>query len=560
MPRALLRSNSCSSSLASNLSSVSPSSETSPLSHTKSAGEEQCHCFSQNSAGGKPLPVVDGEKHIKFLHLHLSQGKSSVCDLSDFSKLMNQGNESCIKASNILHGTKAALAMFCMLPEDKRDSVTTEATNFYKATVGMRNSYGKKLSVHTELEKFNKALLKASGLANKSADKQNNLDDFCTNYLNHFVYSDVIDKLSGVITPEQLEVIKGDPEKIIKTLYHDLNETNNLMNDTLKEGVSAHKEVLDKATQMHELITKLEHKTEIIAGIISKSLASDSPAASPDVNLPESPRTVPDYDMAQSATPANGTPVTPFVNNYNPVNNVNIDLRPLVDGLKGIQLLLTRLLPGNVNAEPTRHVESTEVGTQTPEAPRESEPTDETKSEKSVEQQELGNPQSKPKVPLMATLSTQTASNDDDEIDGVSRSAVAPQPETPPNVGPKKTTYLFKVKRNVFDSQRSTPRYVDVPRVALTGGATIGTSESRSYRESDTHKLAQKNSSPTASQLADALKLSEEQGAKATKSVNSAGSEFQGLYNTLNSTPIKFTPKKETVEYRLNESLNGKAN
>ncbi|PHZ30016.1 hypothetical protein CS537_19510 [Yersinia mollaretii] len=92
------------------------------------------------------------------------------------------------------------------------------------------------------------------------------------------------------------------------------------------------------------------------------------------------------------------------------------------------------------------------------------------------------------------------------------------------------------------------PSYKDAPRVALTNGAISGSSESESYVDSDTSKYKQ------------VTRRKNEAKENKAKSVNSAGSAFQGLYSTQNRTPIKFTPKKETVEYRLNESLNGNAN
>lgn len=698
MPRALLRSNSCSSSLASNLSGVSPSSENSPLSHMKSAGEEQCHCFSQNSAGGKPLPVVNGEKHIKFFHLHLSQGKSSVGNFAAFQKVMNQGNESCIRDSNILHGTKAALAMFRMLSADKRDSVTTEAKSFYKAMANMSKDSGSAKSAEKELEKFNKALLKASGLTNKSADIERALDDLFTGYLHHFVYSDVIDKLSGVITPEQLEVIKGNPEQAVNTLYSTLNESNNLMTGLLSEGFLAHQGVNDKAARMHELITKLEHKTEIIAGIISNSLASDSPAASANADLPESPLMAPEYNMAPLTTPAQGTyspapefnmasPTTPnsgiqlpaissvISPVFSPVFNNNFgELAPaldkIADVLERVISLENRLLPGKVN------VERTELGTQTPDAPLESDLPTYAEVVQSRQPDNTG-----PKRVDQSMI--QQASNDDDETDSVStRSAVAPQPETPAMAVPKKTTSSLSAQGTFFGTQgavlpkysdatpvaltngaisgssqstsyrnsdtnrvayqskiapladtkiegspqpdniqakpmaplmakpmdqkvltneddidgASTPppvaaqpeapvmtqakkatyslnaqgnpvgtngalsSYKDVPRVAMTNGAVVGTTPSVSYAKSDTNGFVHINSSSTNEQLAEALKKREELSAKPTQSLSSAGTPFMGLYSDPSRPPINLTPKNKTTEYRLNESLSGNAN
>ncbi|WP_145520448.1 hypothetical protein [Yersinia mollaretii] len=674
------------SSLAGNLSGVSSSSENSPLSHTKSASEENCHCFSQNSAGGTPLPVVDGEKHIQALHLHLSQGESSVENMADFSRIMNQGDESCIRASNILHGTKAALALFSMLPAEKRDSVTVEARSFYNAMAKLSENSGsanKQKNAEQKLEKFNKALLKASGLDNKSADKQNNLDDFCTHYLNEFVYSDVIEKLSGVITPEQLEVIKGNPEKITEVFYRDLNGTNNLMATTLGDGFLSHHGVNDKAAQMHELITKLEHKTEIIAGIISNSLASDSPATSANADVPDSPRRAPapDYNMASPATPnmapptapANGASVISSV--ISPVFNNNFGelapaLNKIADVLERVISLENRLLPGDTSIGASRLVERTEVGTQTPEAPLENDPPTYAEAVESMQPEQI---QLKTTVPLMATPIAQNEPTIEDETNFVStRSVVLSQPEAPATDLPKKPTSSLNAQGTFFGSQGAVlPKYSDAAPVALTNGAISGSSQSVSYRNSDTNRVAAQSkiapftdtemegssqpdniqakpmaplmakpmdqkvltseddidgastpspvvsppeapvmaapkkptyslnsdgtafgtkgggiqsyrevprvaltngaisgssqsasyaNSDTKGQLAEALKSREEQSAKTTKSVNSAGSQFMGLNSTQNRTQINFTPKNKTVEYRLNESLNGKAN
>ncbi|WP_145573818.1 hypothetical protein [Yersinia mollaretii] len=659
--------------------------ENSPLSDTKSTSEENCHCFSQHSAGGKPLPMVDGDKHIQALHLHLSQGKSSICDLPDFSKVMNQGNESCIRASNILHGTKAALALFCMLPADKRDSVTAEAKSFYKAMAklsGKPDSAGEQKTAEKELKKFNKALLKESGLDNKSADKQSNLEQLCTGYLNEFVYLDVIDKLSAVVTPEQLEVIKGNPEQVVNTLYSTLNETNNLMTGLLSDGFLAHQGVNDKAAQMHELITKLEHKTEIIAGIISNSLASDSPAASPIAtrDLPDFPprEAAPDYNMASPATPNHGIQ-SPAISSvispvFSPVFNNNLGelapaLNKIADVLERVISLENRLLPGDTSVGSARHVESTEVGTQTPEAPREIDPPTYAEVVEPLQSEKI---QLKLTAPLMTAPMVQKTLTSGDDIDVAStRPPAAPQPEASPNIVLKKTTSSLNAQGTFFGAQGGgLPKYRDAAPVALTNGAISGSSQSTSYRNSDTNRVADQSkmapladtkiegsaqpdkmqakpmaplmtqsmaqktltseddidgastptpaaiqaeapamtqakkatyslnaqgnlvgtkgalpsyrevprvaltngaisgssqstsyaNSDTNGQLAEALKSREEQGATTAKSVNSAGTQFMGLNSAQNRTPINFIPKKMTTEYRLNESLNSKAN
>lgn len=493
-----------SSSLAGKLSGISPSSENSPLLQAESTSEGSCHCFSQHSAGGKPLPMVDGEKHIEALRSHLSDHGVSVNNSPDFSKVMNQGNESCIRASNILHGTKAALALFSMLPVDKRDSVTAEAKSFYTAMAKLSEDSGsanKQKVAEQKLEKFNKALLKESGLDNKSADKQSNLEQLCTGYLNEFVYSDVIEKLSGVITPEQLEVIKGNPEKITEALYRDLNGTNNLMTATLSDGVLAHHGVNDKAAQMHELITKLEHKTEIIAGIISNSLASDSPAASPIAtrDLPDFParEAAPDYNMASPATPNHGIQSPAISSVISPVfshifNNNFGELAPalnkIADVLERVISLENRLLPGDTSVGSARHVESIKVDIQTPEAPREMDPPTYAEVVEPLQSEKI---QLKPTAPLMAAPMVQKTLTSGDDIDVAStRPPAAPQPEASPNIVLKKTTSSLNAQGTFFGARGGgLPKYSDVAPVALTNGAISGSSQSTSYRNSDTNRV-----------------------------------------------------------------------
>ncbi|EEQ11861.1 Protein chain release factor B [Yersinia mollaretii ATCC 43969] len=379
--------------MAGGIIGISPSSENSPLRQAESISEGNGYCFSQNSAGGKPLPVVDGEKHIRQLHDHLSQGKSSVCDLPDFSKVMNQGNESCIRASNILHGTKAALALFSMLPVDKRDSVTTEAKSFYKDMAKLSEDSGsanKQKKAEQKLKQFNKALLKELGLDNKSADKQSNLEQLSTGYLNEFVYSDVIDKLSGVVTPEQLEVIKGNPEKITEALYRDLNGTNNLMTATPNHGI----------------------QSPAISSVIS-------PVFSPVFN--------------------------------NNLGKLAPALNKIADVLERVISLENRLLPGDTSVGSVRHVESTEVGTQTPEAPREMDPPTYAEVVEPLQSEKI---QLKPTAPLMAAPMVQKTLTSGDDIDATStRPPAAPQPEASPNIVLKKTTSSLNAQGTFFGAQ-----------------------------------------------------------------------------------------------------------
>ncbi|CNK33925.1 Serine rich protein [Yersinia mollaretii] len=577
-----------SSLVAGNLSGVSSSSGNSPLSHMKSVGEENCHCFSQNSAGGKPLPMVDGDKHIAAFCDHMSQGESSVENMAGFSRMMNQGSNSCTVTSNIQDGTKAALALFSLLPaKENRDALKSQTKPFLKAMANLSessNSINKQKTADKTLEKFNAALFKEFGLTH-NADKKNNLDGFCNQYLNQYVYPDIIDKLSqsGLVDADQLKALQNNPAQALSTLYPGLNEKNDEKIDVLKNGFLTHEGTNNKAVQLHVLIEALEHKTQIIAGIISNSLASDSPAELSDANMPESPQiaSASHANMASPTTPANGANPLPSspVNNLNPIFNnnpiINIDLNGvldpivrvidrLVDKLEKVKPMDVRLSPGNMNgsAEPTRPVERTKVVAQTLNAPLESDPPtyaeaaqlqqpDNTEP-KRVEQlmvkttpnaqrevvppadAGVGEPSRSdqtrptPTAPLMAMPKVQKVPTSGDEIDGApTPSTAAAQPETPAMSASKTSINSLNVQGSLVGTNGALPTYGKADAVALTNGAISGSSQSVSYRNSDTHKLAQKNSSSTAAQLVEAVKSREEHSAKAAKSVNSAGSQYR---------------------------------
>ncbi|QKJ02836.1 hypothetical protein [Yersinia mollaretii] len=158
--------------------------------------------------------------------------------------------------------------------------------------------------------------------------------------------------------------------------------------------------------------------------------------------------------------------------------------------------------------------------------------------------------QAKPMAPLMTQSMAQKTLTSEDDIDGASTpTPAAIQAEAPAMTQAKKATYSLNAQGNLVGTKGALPSYREVPRVALTNGAISGSSQSTSYANSDTN-----------GQLAEALKSREEQGATTAKSVNSAGTQFMGLNSAQNRTPINFIPKKMTTEYRLNESLNSKAN
>ncbi|CQD37149.1 hypothetical protein [Yersinia mollaretii] len=495
-----------SSSVASNLSGVSSSSENSPLSHTKSTSEENCHCFSQHSAGGKPLPMVDGDKHIAAFYDHLGQGESSVENMAGFSRMMNQGSGSCTVTSNIQDGTKAALALFSLLPaKENRDALKSQTKPFLKAMANLSensNSINKQKTADKKLEKLNSALFKEFGLTH-NADEKSNLDGFCSQYLNQYVYPDIIDKLSqsGLVNADQLKALQENPSQALSTLYPDLNGKNDEKIGVLKDGFLKHEGVNNKAVQLHLLIAALEHKTEIIAGIISNSLASDSPAASPIAtrDLPDFParEAAPDYNMASPATPNHGIQ-SPAISSvispvFSPVFNNNFGelapaLNKIADVLERVISLENRLLPGDTSVGSARHVESIKVDIQTPEAPREMDPPTYAEVVEPLQSEKI---QLKPTAPLMAAPMVQKTLTSGDDIDVAStRPPAAPQPEASPNIVLKKTTSSLNAQGTFFGAQGGgLPKYSDAAPVALTNGAISGSSQSTSYRNSDTNRV-----------------------------------------------------------------------
>ena len=532
------------SRLAENIRNILSTTEECPHTPIPSTLESHCYSFSTDSAQGKALGDVNDTKHINNFYQLISKELPTANDLQYFTKVMSQGSENSIIASNILNCTKSALALFNLLPEDKIGKVKDEAVDFYQSMLKLSNDGSKEKAANSALEKFNTVLFKQFGLTEKGMDKQDNLDTVCHQYLQESVYPDIIEKLSNVLTSDQLQALKENPEKVIQSLYPELNKRNDEKINELRKGFINHHGVNDKAAQMHFLMTALEQKTEIIARLLSDNVGPDSlpqaeqhlqtsppaePAVDYDMGLPASlphtkahfqqspmPEPLIDYGMASPIAPPAGSfsPVFSPSINVSPIfnNNINDLLTPLApvfnklaDALDRVTLLTERLLPGNI--EPIHRADIPDM----------------------VVPVTTGQPEKITPAPPVISV---PASSVEHKVNSQTN-------EAPPKAPVKKTTYQLNAQGGYFGTQgNALPSYRDVPVVALTNGATSGTSQSSSYRNSDTSHLAQKNASPTEFQLADVKKVKEVESTAAPKSVNALGSQFMGMGSALRSSEL----------------------
>ncbi|MCB5307107.1 hypothetical protein [Yersinia massiliensis] len=303
------------------------------------------------------------------------------------------------------------------------------------------------------------------------------------------------------------------------------------------------------------------------------------PASSPHTkaSFQRSPMSAPliDYNMASPTLPPPGnfSPVFSPVNNVAPtitvapIINVNLgELAPLItkisnlaDAVAGMTLPKDPVSQGRT--PPTRRADIPDVIVPAAKGQPEKIAPEEIKIEK---QSQPAITVSKARTPLVE----QKKQHGDDEVDStstpisaaVSMPTPADKPVPPPipvpasSVEPKvnsqtnealpkapvkKATYQLNSQGNYFGTQgNALPSYRDVPVVALTNGATLGSSQSSSYRNSDTSHLAQKNASLTESQRADIKKAKETDSTQAPKSVNAFGSEFMGMKEAQRSSEL----------------------
>ncbi|HHA0034243.1 TPA: hypothetical protein ACOEXB_000898 [Yersinia enterocolitica] len=300
-PQSLARSNSCpsripsdkspapnKSALAGNLVGVSIThSQPCPVSSGGGIDSGGVFRFDSNSANGQPLGEVNNTRNMGVLFNSLQRDNPKIGDFKTFTKVMTQGCERDLRNSTLAHGIKSALALFDALPADKQNkSLIDKACKFHKAMEQLTeqpDNTSNKHSAYKALKILTSDLFEKMGLSEKTG-QAGNLNEFCSNYLKESVYPDVISKLEGKLSPERLDELRKNPEKVVEHLYAGQNQTSNTMIETLKTEFFEHKNAGDKAVKMFSLIAALEQKTQIIAGLMS-DIADPGAPASPVVGL-----------------------------------------------------------------------------------------------------------------------------------------------------------------------------------------------------------------------------------------------------------------------------------
>lgn len=327
-PRSIVRSNTCppridsdkspaqnKSALAGNLAGVSTThSQPYPVSSEGGGVSGGILRFDPNSANGQPLGEVNKASHMGVLFNKLGKNNPKIGDFETFTKVMTQGCERDLKNSALAHGIKSALALFDALPADKQDnSLLEKAGKLHKAMEKLTqqpDNTANKDSAYKAMKTLIADLSEKMGLSEKNA-QAGHLDKFCADYLNKSVYPDIISKLAGKLSPDRLEELKKNPEKVVEHLYAGQNQTSNTMIETLKTEFFEHQKTGDKAVKMFSLIEALEQKTQLIAGLV------------PDIAEPgvqASPLTV--NDGIGQADPANSNNVPPPGNVINHISNI----------------------------------------------------------------------------------------------------------------------------------------------------------------------------------------------------------------------------------------------
>ncbi|WP_174847849.1 hypothetical protein [Yersinia artesiana] len=310
-------------SLAENLSGVSfGNSQSRPVSFTEGDVNSGILRFDPNSANGHPLGEVNKAKHLEVFFTSLQEHGAKIGNLEKLTQVMNHGCNRDLKNSTIEQGTKVALALFNAVPADMQDkALIGKATDFYKAMDKLSQQPGataKKDAAYQALKTLTSALSEKLGLSGKNT-KPDNLAKFCSDYLKKNVYSDIICKLEGKLSPGTLEGLRKNPEEVVEYLYDGQNTTNNNTIDTLKAQFAQYTNKGDKVMVMYSLLAALEHKTQIIAGLMP-----DIAAAASLASLADGIST--DHDVAQPS-PANGNnaakpdPVINHITNITTNNN-----------------------------------------------------------------------------------------------------------------------------------------------------------------------------------------------------------------------------------------------
>ncbi|HHL2560642.1 TPA: hypothetical protein ACQ31I_002551 [Yersinia enterocolitica] len=261
---------------------------------------------------------------MKVFFTSLQEHGAKVGDFEKLTQVMNHGCNRDLKNSTIEQGTKVALALFSAVPTDMQDNALIgKATDFYKAMDKFSQQPGataKKDAAYQALKTLTSALSDKLGLTGKN-NKSDNLTKFCSDYLKQNVYPDIISKLEGKLSPDTLEGLRKNPESVVEYLYGGQNTTNNNTIDMLKAQFTQYSNKGDKVMVMYSLLAALEHKTQIIAGLMP-DIAAPASLASPADGIST------DHDVAQPA-PANGNnaakpdPVINHITNITTNNNYN---------------------------------------------------------------------------------------------------------------------------------------------------------------------------------------------------------------------------------------------
>ncbi|HHJ0101572.1 TPA: hypothetical protein ACQD71_003742 [Yersinia enterocolitica] len=284
------------SALASSLTGVtSAHAKPCPISSNEGVDSQRTISFSSNSADGTtPLADVNTAKHIASFLKDLGKDASNINTLKNLTQVIDSCGERDLKHYTLNHGTKAALALFSMLPADKKDTKLMGAANeFYKAIEGLPKNAP---SAVGKMKNFIAAIADKMELTQKNSQTgQDNLRQFCSNYLQQNVYPDIIAKLDGKLSADDLQTLRENPKNVESHLYEaEHTETNNMITELQKE-FSEFKGIGDQSIKIFSLIKALEHKTQIIATLTLAPDAAVSYNRSPLNSAPFIP--APDYNL-----------------------------------------------------------------------------------------------------------------------------------------------------------------------------------------------------------------------------------------------------------------------
>ncbi|CRY36715.1 hypothetical protein [Yersinia enterocolitica] len=284
------------SALASSLTGVtSAHAKPCPISSNEGVDSQRTISFSSNSADGTtPLADVNTAKHIASFLKDLGKDASNINTLKNLTQVIDSCGERDLKHYTLNHGTKAALALFSMLPADKKDTKLMGAANeFYKAIEGLPKNAP---SAVGKMKNFIAAIADKMELTQKNSQTgQDNLRQFCSNYLQQNVYPDIIAKLDGKLSADDLQTLRENPKNVESHLYEaEHTKTNNMITELQKE-FSEFKGIGDQSIKIFSLIKALEHKTQIIATLTLAPDAAVSYNRSPLNSAPFIP--APDYNL-----------------------------------------------------------------------------------------------------------------------------------------------------------------------------------------------------------------------------------------------------------------------